>query len=165
MSRVAPTSTNAGPLNFRTKVLTAGKTATGIQIPDEVIDKLAAGRKPAVKVTINGFTYRSTVAVMNGRFMVGINAENREKAKVVGGDTIDVGIALDTEVRKVVVPADFQQVLERDPDLKRAFDSLSYTKRRVIAEAIAGAKTAETRERRIKKAARDLKDALDKNKK
>lgn len=161
MSRVAPTSTNAGPLNFRTKVLTAGKTATGIQIPDEVIAKLGAGRKPAVRITINGFTYRSTVAVMNGRFMVGINADNREKAKVAGGDIIDVGIALDTEVREVAVPDDFREVLERELDLKRAFDGLSYTKRRVIAEAIAGAKTAETRERRIEKAVRDLKDALD----
>lgn len=162
MTRATRDPAGAGQLHFRTKVLTAGKTATGIQIPDEVIAKFGAGRKPAVKITINGFTYRSTVAVMNGRFMVGINAENREKAKVAGGDTIDVGIALDTEVREVAVPADFREVLERDPDLKRAFDGLSYTKRRVIAEAIAGAKTAETRGRRIEKAVRDLKDALDK---
>lgn len=147
-----------GQLHFHTKVLTAGKTATGIQVPDEVIAKFGAGRKPAVRITINGFTYRSTVAVMNGRFMVGINAENREKAKVAGGDMIDVGIALDTEVREVAVPSDFQQVLGCDSDLKRAFDGLSYTKRRMIAEAITGAKTAETRERRIEKAVRDLKD-------
>jgi hypothetical protein len=78
-----------GQLQFRTKVLTAGKTATGIQIPDEMIATLGAGRKPAVRITINGFTYRSTVAVMNGRFMVGINAEYRENAKVASGDTIE----------------------------------------------------------------------------
>jgi hypothetical protein len=162
MSRTADQSADQGQPHFRTKVLTAGKTATGIQIPDEIIAKLGAGRKPAVRITINGFTYRSTVAVMNGRFMVGINAENREKAKVAGGDMIDVGIALDTEVREVAVPADLRQVLEREPDLKRAFDGLSYTKRRVIAEAIASAKTDGTRERRMEKAVRDLKDALDK---
>lgn len=162
MTRTTRDPAGIGQLYFRTKVLTAGKTATGIQIPDEVIAKLGAGRKPAVKITINGFTYRSTVAVMGGRFMVGVNAENREKAKVAGGDTIDVGIALDTEVREVTVPADFREVLERDPELKGAFDGLSYTKRRVIAEAIAGAKTDETRERRIEKAVRDLKDALHK---
>jgi Bacteriocin-protection, YdeI or OmpD-Associated/Domain of unknown function (DUF1905) len=156
MSRAAPTSTNPGPLHFRTKVLTAGKTATGIQIPHEVIDKLAAGRKPAIKVTINGFTYRSTVAVMNGRFMVGINAENREKAKVAGGDTIDVRIEHDTEPREIAIPPDFQAVLVGNPKLKAVFDGLSYTKRRVIAEGIAGAKTTETRERRIHKAVREL---------
>lgn len=162
MTRTTRDPVGVGQLHLRTKVLTAGKTATGIQIPDEMIDKLGAGRKPAVRITINGFTYRSTVAVMNGRFMVGINAENREKAKVAGGDTIDVGIALDTEVREVAVPADFREVLERDPDLKETFNGLSYTKRRVIAEAIAGAKTTDTRERRIEKAVRDLKAALDK---
>ena len=159
MSRAAQSSANAGQLHFRTKVLTAGKTATGIQIPDEVIAKLAAGRKPAVKITINGFTYRSTVAVMNGRFMVGINAENREKAKVAGGDTIDVRIELDTEIREIAAPADFQEILARSPKIKAVFDGLSYTKRRVIIEGIVGAKTVETRERRIEKAVRELEAA------
>ena len=59
----------------------AGKTATGIKIPEEIIEKLGAGKKPPIKVTINGFTYRSTVAVMGGAYMVGVNAENREGAK------------------------------------------------------------------------------------
>jgi hypothetical protein len=160
MSRAAKSSSSSGSFHFRTKVLTAGKTATGIQIPDEVIAKLAAGRKPAVKITINGFTYRSTVAVMGGRFMVGINADNREKAKVAGGDTIDVRVELDTAVREVAVPADFQQVLARNPKMKTLFDGLSYTKRRVIVEGIVGAKTAETRERRIDKAVRELEAVL-----
>jgi uncharacterized protein YdeI (YjbR/CyaY-like superfamily) len=161
MSRAAQSSANAGQLHFRTKILTAGKTATGIQIPDEVIAALATGRKPAVKITINGFTYRSTVAVMNGRFMVGINAENREKAKVAGGDVVDVRIELDTEIREIAVPKDFQEILVRSPRVKAAFDGLSYTKRRVIVEGIVGAKTVETRERRIEKAIRELEAALD----
>ena len=160
MSRAVENSVGAGPLHFRTKVLTAGKTATGIQIPDELIAKLAAGRKPAVKITINGFTYRSTVAVMNGRYMVGINADNREKAKVAGGDMIDVQIELDTGIREIAVPADFEKALARNPDIKKLFESLSYTKRRVIVEGITGAKTAETRERRIVKAIGELENAL-----
>ncbi|WP_448951026.1 YdeI/OmpD-associated family protein [Labrys neptuniae] len=152
----AANSKDAGSLQFRTEVLTAGKTATGIQIPDDVIARLAAGRKPAVKITINGFTYRSTVAVMNGRFMVGINAENREKAGVSGGDIIDVGIALDTDIREVAVPADFQAILAGNPGIKARFDSLSYTKRRVIVEGITGAKTEQTRQKRIERAVHEL---------
>jgi uncharacterized protein YdeI (YjbR/CyaY-like superfamily) len=163
MSRAAQSSANAGQLHFRTKVLTAGKTATGIQIPDELIAELAAGRKPAVKITINGFTYRSTVAVINGRFMVGVNADNREKAGVAGGDTIDVLIELDTEIREIAAPADFLENLERSPKIKGLFDGLSYTKRRVIVEGIVGAKTMETRERRIGKAVRELEAALNTN--
>jgi hypothetical protein len=161
MSQAAQNSTGVAQVHFRTTVLTAGKTATGIQIPDEVIARLGAGRKPAVKITINGFTYRSTVAVMNGRFMVGINAENRAQAKVAGGDVIDVLIAVDRDVREVAVPAEFQRLLAERPAIKAVFDRLSYTKRRVIAEGIAGAKTEETRERRIQKAIRELEAAIE----
>src|SRR5882762_4939871 len=98
-------------LKFSTILLQAGKTATGIKIPSEIIEKLGAGKKPPIKVTINGFTYRSTVAVMGGAYMVGVNAENREGAKVKGGDKIEVTIELDTEERVVEVPKELQQIL------------------------------------------------------
>lgn len=109
MTTDEPTATEVRQIGirFHTTILQAGKTATGIQIPDEVIAKLGTSKKPAVRVTINGYTYRSTVAVMGGKFMVGVNAENREKAKVAGGDSVDVEIALDTEPRDVRVPDDF----------------------------------------------------------
>ena len=81
-------ATNSAKETFKTILLQAGKTATGIKIPPGIIEKLGAGKKPPVKVTINGFTYRSTVAVMGGAFMVGVNAENRIGAKVNGGDKI-----------------------------------------------------------------------------
>jgi len=63
-------------MRFRTTVLQGGKTATGIRVPDEVVEALGSGKRPAVRVTINGFTYRSTVAVMDGAYMVGVSAEN-----------------------------------------------------------------------------------------
>ena len=108
-------------LKFSTVLLTAGKTATGIKIPDEIIGKLNGGKKPLVKVTINNFTYRSVVAVMGGAYMVGVNAENREAAKVKGGDKIDVTIELDTEERTVEVTAGFQQALNRNATAKKIF--------------------------------------------
>ena len=153
--------TNAakGAIRFHTKILTAGKTATGIRIPDEVIDKLGGGKKPAVSVTIHGYTYRSTVAVMGGRFMVGVNAENREKAKVAGGDEVDVDIALDTEPREVELPADFATALNRHAKARKYFDGLAYSKRKAFVQGIEGAKTQETRERRIEKAVSDLREA------
>ena len=117
-------------LKFSTTLLQAGKTATGIKIPPEIIEKLGAGKKPPVKVTINGFTYRSTVAVMGGAFMVGVNAENRIRAKVNGGDKIEVTIELDTEERVVDVPADFQKILIKNPEAKKKFATLSYTKQK-----------------------------------
>ena len=146
-------------IRFRTAILQAGKTATGIQIPDEVIAKLGAGKKPPVRVTINRYTYRSTVAVMGGKFMVGVNAENREKAKVAGGDKVDVEIALDTEPREVTVPPDFATILSRNVKARQHFDGLSYSKKKAFVQGIERAKTVETRQRRMEKALADLKEA------
>ncbi len=139
-------------LKFSTTLLQAGKTATGIKIPPEIIEKLGAGKKPPIKVTINGFTYRSTVAVMGGAFMVGVNAENRVGAKVKGGDKIDVTIELDTEERVVDVPVDFQKILNKIPEAKKKFTSLSYSGKKQLVAPIADAKTEETKQRRIEKA-------------
>ena len=101
-------------LKFNTTILTAGKTATGICIPDDIIEKLGAGKKPPIKVTLNGYTYRSTVAVMGGKYMVGVNADVRDAAGVKGGDKLTVEIALDTEERTVEVPAEFQKMLNKN---------------------------------------------------
>jgi hypothetical protein len=152
-----PSAPKGGPVKFHTKILQAGKTATGIQIPDEVIEKLGAGKRPPICVTINGQTYRSTVAVMDGKFMVGVSAENRAKTGVAGGDEVDVEIALDTEPREVSVPAGFAQALKANPAAKKKFDELSYSKKQGFVSAIEGAKTQETRERRIQKAIEELK--------
>jgi hypothetical protein len=138
-------------LKFSTTLLQAGKTATGIKIPPEIIEKLGAGKKPAIKVTINGFTYRSTVAVMGGAFMVGVSAENRAGAKVNGGDKIDVTIELDTEERLVDVPPDFQKLLNKNPVANQKFTALSYSKKKAIVLPINDAKTDETRKKRLEK--------------
>src|SRR5438874_12772510 len=79
-------------VRFRTTVLQAGKTATGIEVPPEVVEELGAGKRPPVRITINGYTYRSTVATVNGKSMVGVSAEVRERAGVAGGDTVDGGL-------------------------------------------------------------------------
>lgn len=117
---------------FKTTLLTAGKTATGIKIPPEIIEKLGAGKKPPVKVTINGFTYRSTVAVMGGDYMVGVSAENREGAKVKGGDKIEVSIELDTEPRKLELPAEFKKALDKNAKAKKHLRVYPIAKRKFM---------------------------------
>lgn len=155
-------STNSNTkATFKTILLQAGKTATGIKIPPEIIEKLGAGKKPPIKVTINGFTYRSTVAVMGGAYMVGVNAENRIGAKVNGGDNIEVTIELDTQPREVEVPAEFQKILNKNSDAKKNFAALSYSKKKELVGPVADAKTEETKQRRIEKA---LSILLEKNK-
>jgi hypothetical protein len=145
-------------MRFRTVILKSDKTATGIQIPDEIVTALGSGKKPAVRVTINGYTYRSSVATLDGKFMVGVSADTREKAGVAGGDEVEVDIELDTEPREVVVPTDFAEALDRDPDAKRFFNSLSYSNKRRHTLSIEDAKTPETRQRRIDKAIATLRE-------
>jgi hypothetical protein len=110
-------------------LLQSGKTAVGIRVPEDVVAALGAGKRPAVRVTINGYTYRNTIAVMGGAYMVGVSAEHRERAGVRGGDAVDVDVELDTEPREVALPTDFRAALEREPEAKRRFNSLSYSRK------------------------------------
>jgi len=139
-------------MRFRTTLLLAGKTATGIRIPNEVVEALGAGKRPPVLVTINGYKYRNTVAVYGDEYLVGVSAEHRAGANVKAGDELDVDIELDTLPRTVEVPADLNEALDAEPDLRRRFDGLSYTNRNAIVTQVVGAKSDETRQRRITKA-------------
>jgi hypothetical protein len=136
-------------MKFKAILELGGKTATGIEVPPEVVAKLGSSKKPAVRVTIGKHTYRSTVATMGGRYMLPVSAEVREHAGVAAGDNVQVDVELDTEPREVTIPPDFAKALKRDAGAQRFFDGLSYSNKRRLVLAIEGAKTAETRERRI----------------
>ena len=137
---------------FRAKVLLAGKTATGVEVPAKVVEALGSSRRPLVPVTINGHTYRNAIAVMDGKYMLGINSDVREAARVKAGDQIEVDVELDTEKREVEVPPELKKALTRDAATRKYFESLSYSKKVALVNPIANGKTAETRERNLAKA-------------
>ena len=139
-------------MKFPVTLQLAGKTATGFEVPAEIVSALGAGKRPPVKVTIGKHTYRSTIAPMGGVFMIGVSAENRQAAGVAAGDRVEVDLELDTEPREVTVPADFAAALDREPAAKQRFESLSYSHKREHVMAVEGAKTDETRQRRLSKA-------------
>ena len=136
---------------FRTEIRSNGKTAAGIAVPPEVVERLGQGKRPPVTVTIAGHSYRSSVAVMGGEFLVGVSVENRRLAGVEAGDVVDVRLELDTEPRDVVVPPDLASALAADPAAATAFEKLSYSNRMRQVLGVEDAKTAETRQRRIAK--------------
>jgi hypothetical protein len=146
-------------MRFRATIELGGKTATGVQVPDQVVTGLGGGGRPKVRATINGYTYRSSVASMGGRYMLGISAEVRECAGVAAGDTVDVDLELDTEAREVTVPEDLAAAFRRDAVARRAFDGLSYSRRQRHVLSIEGAKTPETRQRRLDRAIAELREA------
>lgn len=138
-------------MRFRTTIESTGTNTTGIPVPEQVMEALGAGKRPAVHVTVGGHTYRSTVASMGGRPMISLSAENREAAGVAGGEEVDVDVELDTEPRTVEVPPELAQALAGEPEAKRFFDGLSYSKQRWHVEQVTSAKTDETRQRRVAK--------------
>jgi hypothetical protein len=138
-------------MHFHATLILNGKTATGIQVPDEVVEQLGAGKRPPVRVTIGEYTYRTTVAPMGGQFWIPVSAENRTGAGIVAGDELDVHIEVDSEPRSVVVPPDLAAALEAQPVAKAAFEKLSYSNQRLHVLSVEDAKTAETRQRRVDK--------------
>ncbi|MDM7854718.1 YdeI/OmpD-associated family protein [Cellulomonas alba] len=142
-------------MRYRTTLLLHGKTATGFEVPDDVVAELGRGRRVPVVVTINGYSYRTTVAPYGGRNLIPLNAENRAGAGIEAGDEVDLDLEVDDEPRTVEVPDDLAAALA-DAGARAAFDALSFTAQREIVTGVLGAKRAETRERRIAQAVASL---------
>jgi hypothetical protein len=145
-------------MKIRALLEQSGKTAVGFSVPEDVVLALGKGRRPPVNVTINGYTYRSTVAPMGGGYMVGVSAENRTAAGVKGGETHDIELSLDSAPREVELPPDFAAALAAEPNAQRTFDALSPSNKGYHTALIAGAKSDETRRRRIEKSISVLRD-------
>jgi hypothetical protein len=144
-------------MRFRTKILLSGKTAAGIEVPANVVAALGS-KRPPVRATINGFTYRTSVASMGGKFMMGVPPEFREGAGVKAGDTVDVDLELDTEPREVAIAPDFAAALARNAHARRSFEGLTYSNKRRLVTAIEAIKSPEIRQRRIEKTIDQLKE-------
>lgn len=132
--------------------VTATGNNTGVVVPDDLIQRLGAGRRPAVVVSINGYEYRSTVGVMGGRHMVGISAAIRTATGLKGGDAIHVVLTVAETPREVEMPDDFAAALSADPDAAAFFAKLSNSLQRYHVDNVNAAKTDDTRARRIEKA-------------
>jgi hypothetical protein len=135
-------------MKFRTHV-EPPEPMRGLEVPSEVIEALGGGKRPAVSITINGHSWKSRVAIMRGRNLLGLSNANRRAAGVSIGAEVEVEVALDTEPRVVVEPEDFARALDADPAARAAYDRLSHSRRREHVLTIEGAKKAETRTRRI----------------
>jgi hypothetical protein len=145
-------------MKFRTTIQQNGKTAMGFEVPPEVVEALGAGKRPPVTVTINGYTYRNTVAVMGGVFMIGVASEHRAPAGIVGGEEVEVDLQLDTAPREVTVPEDLAAALDAEPAARATFDKLSYSNKSWHVLQMEGTKNPDTRARRIEKSVAALKE-------
>ncbi len=143
-------------MRFESTVELGGKTATGIPIPDEIIEALGSSKRPPVAITVNGHTYRTTAVRMGGRFLVPLSAENREAAGVAAGEDITVDLEADTAPREVALPDDLAAAM--DDEARAAYDGLSYTHRKEWVRWVEEAKKPETRITRIEKTVAGLRE-------
>lgn len=133
----------------------ARKTATGIEVPPEIVESLGGGKRPAVVVTLGDYSYRSTIGVMGGRSLIPVSAEHREAAGLTAGDVLEVTLELDTAPRTVDVPDDLASALA-SAGVRAAFDALSPSARKAHVTSVEGTAVAETRARRVTKVVTDL---------
>jgi hypothetical protein len=145
------TSEDRESVTFETTLSASGNN-TGIPVPDDVIRQLGHGKRPPVLVKVNGYEYRSTVAVMGGQFLIGLSAAVRAATGLKAGDPITVTLRVAATPREVDVPADFAAALDAQEPARRFFDQLSNSMQRYHADNISAAKAPETRQRRIDKA-------------
>ena len=143
-------------MKLRTVVNRAGKTAAGIVVPDEFVAALGGGRRPKVRVTACGYTFRTSIAPMGGVFMMPITNETRARSALVPGELADFDIELDTEPREVAVPADLAAALAVDERARAAFERLSYSNQRRLTLPIEAIKGADARARRVERTVADL---------
>ena len=139
---------------FKTRIVRDG-SACFIPVtfdPRTVFGKIRA----PVKVTLNGYSYRSTIASMGDGPCLPLRKSNREAAGLEGGETLHVTLELDTEKREVKPPPDLVKALRASPPAWERFGELSYSHQREHVEAVLAAKRPETRARRVAAAARAL---------
>ena len=145
------TTTTPRAATFETTVTATGNN-TGIVVPDGIIERLGAGRRPAVLVQVNGYEYRSTVGVMGGRHMLSVSAAVRQATGLTGGDPVRVTVTVADAPREVDVPADLAAALAADDAAAAFFATLANSLQRYHVDTVNAARTAETRQRRIEKA-------------
>jgi hypothetical protein len=143
-------------MDFRATVVLAGRTATGIQVPDEVVTALGSGKRPAVVVRVGDHTYRTTVAPMGGAYWIPLAAEHRQAAGVQAEQEVDVAIELDGAPREVAVPDDLAAAM--DDRARTHFDGLAFSHRKEWVRWVEEAKKPETRAARIEKTAASLRE-------
>lgn len=130
----------------------------GLEVPQQVVAALGGGQRPRVTITINGHSWPSRVAIMRGRYLLGLSNANRQAAGVVTGEEVEVEVEFDAEPPVVVEPADFARALDSDPAARAAYDRLACSHRREHVRAIESAVKPETRARRIEQALAMLRD-------
>lgn len=136
----------------------SGGTTAGYRVPEEVVEQLGSSRRPKVTVTVNGYTFRTSIASMGGQYWLGVSRDRREAAGIAAGETHELELELDTAPREIEVPEDLAQALAAEPEAAAFWETLSFSNQRYHVEQVTGAKKPETRAKRVTKSVTMLRE-------
>jgi Bacteriocin-protection, YdeI or OmpD-Associated/Domain of unknown function (DUF1905) len=142
-------------MKFHTTLLQMGNN-TGIEVPEDVLLALDRGRRVKVVATVNGYTYRTSVAPAYGKILMPFSSQHRVASGLSGGEEIEVELVPDDAPREVEVPGDLATALAAAPEAADYFAGLSYSHQRAYTLWIEEAKKPETRANRVTKAVQML---------
>ncbi|MGH3863419.1 YdeI/OmpD-associated family protein [Actinokineospora sp.] len=145
-------------MRFRAELESTGKTTAGFEVPEEVVEGLGGGGHPKVSVTVDGFTFRTSIAKMGGRYLLGVSNERRAQAGIAPGQVFNVDVELDTAPRDAEVPDDLAAALAADAVAKGFWDTLTHSKQSWHVHQVTSAKKAETRAARVEKSVAMLRE-------
>jgi hypothetical protein len=139
-------------VKFRTTLQRFGANNTGIEVPEEILVALGRGRRVKVVATVNGYSYRTSVAPAYGKILMPFSSEHRAASGLSGGEEIEVDLTPDDSPREVEVPDDLAGALAGAPAAAAFFTGLSHTNKRLYVLWVEDAKKVETRAARVAKA-------------
>jgi hypothetical protein len=141
-----------GVIQFTAQLQPRGPAAAVVLDEDQVATVGEGAKRFPVVATVNGYTWRTSVARMGGEFLLGLNREVREGAGAQAGDEVEVRLELDAAPREVEVPEALAAALAADPQAQASFEGMAFTHRKEYARWITEAKREETRQRRVQQA-------------
>ena len=145
---------------LRVSIQSSDRMDAHIELPEDLVLSLGAGKRPAVRTEIEGVRYQTRVAVYGGRYYLGLRKDVVKAASLTPGKSVRLAIELDDQPREVELPPDLSQALTRSEDAKSAFDRLSFTHRKEYVRWVEEAKREETRRTRVEKTISMLRDGV-----
>lgn len=142
--------------SFKTIIKAFGNN-TGIVVPEENLLELNAGKKPPVKVNVNGYEYQSSIASMSGYYLIPLSKEHRLNSGLNGNDVVNVILTLESKDRNVEVPVELIQILKEN-NLLELFEKQSYSNRKEMVRLVVDAKKEDTKIKRMSQIVNQLKD-------
>jgi Bacteriocin-protection, YdeI or OmpD-Associated/Domain of unknown function (DUF1905) len=140
-------------IRFRATVEAARGGGHVVEVDPGLAGSIGAKHRTRVRGDLAGASYRSNLASMGGRLVLGVHKATLETAGVGTGEEVQVTMSVDAQpLPHDEVPEILAKALGRNVAAQKAWESLPPSHRRQYVGHILEAKKEETRKRRVEDA-------------